>query len=113
MADSVELPIPAASFAQALSGKISGSDNPEITVTSCALRAETDDEQVIVFHAELVVVPPDNGSPERWLWALPIQEVDLTLPTDSLVATVRANLEEWWFAKDSEPRIAMLGNRIR
>jgi hypothetical protein len=113
MADSAELPIPAASFAQALSGKISGSDNPEITVTNCALRAQTDDERLLVFHAELAVLPSDDGSPERWLWDLPIQEVDLTLPTDSLVATVRANLEEWWFAKDSEPRSAMLGRRVQ
>lgn len=112
MADSVDLPIPAASFAQALSGKISGLNTPEITVIVCALHLRSTVGQEVVFHAELAVETTD-GLPERWRWDLPLEEADLALPTQSLIATIRANLEEWWFAKDVEPRIARLGSRIQ
>ena len=40
---------------------------------------------------------------------LPIDASDAELTPQAFVATLRANLEEWWDCKDTDPEIARRG----
>ncbi|MFF7332603.1 hypothetical protein [Streptomyces sp. NPDC008150] len=61
--------------------------------------------------AELRVTQPEGGT-ETWALHLPLDTRDASLPEQALVATVQANVMEWWHLKDQDPQTARLARRI-
>jgi hypothetical protein len=55
-------------------------------------------------HVEFVV---SEGDGRRWRVRVPVDRVDLTasISAQAFLATMRANLQEWWDLKDVEPAI--------
>jgi hypothetical protein len=98
-------------LARALSGTIAGQPpvgGHDITVTDVEFRALGDGS--CLFEA-LVTVQIADGPVELWDWHLTLTPVELNMPNGTLVATIRANIEEWWHVKDREPEAAALGRR--
>ena len=109
MADLGELPMSAAALAEALTGPVAFR-NEFLAVTDPLLTRDPDDPPFLL--CAFVTATFGDGSEERWRWELPLQESDLTMTARSFVATVRANLEEWWQTKDYASDLVARGHRL-
>jgi hypothetical protein len=110
MADPLELPISGAALAEALTGPVAFRNELLEVAMPTLVRGEDD---VSFLLCAVVTATAGDSSTERWKWELPLQAEDLTLTTQSFVATVRANLEEWWITKDYSTDLIATGERIR
>ncbi|MCO5968990.1 hypothetical protein [Actinoallomurus soli] len=72
-------------------------------------------EPVLVEEADRLVLRLQiaaRPAGELWELRLSLDPVDLDLDPAALVLVLRANIEEWWDCKDTEPHIAAWGHRI-
>ena len=90
-------------------------DGLSITVS----RAEVviDESRHWVLLAKVRVTSSTNPDPQEWQITLPLGADDeegrlIDATPSAFIRTLRANLEEWWHVKDSEPNIAAWGRRL-
>ena len=57
------------------------------------------------------VSTPARGRESAWTVVIPLDPLDIAegMTPQAFVATMRANLEEWWACKDTDPEIARWG----
>lgn len=84
---------------------------PQLVVKRVSLQAAADRS----YHIELLVeARPPLEATELWQVSLPAgpQDIESDLDLDTFVLIFRANLEEWWTARNYDPTIASYGRRI-
>jgi hypothetical protein len=86
-----------------------GGDGWEVAVRGYPRLVETAEAAEVVICA----VCTRGGVKEVWAVSIPVDISDLNLDPDVLGTTLRANLEEWWVTRHSEPRVAAWGVRRR
>jgi len=75
---------------------------------------EGSDSEDVVLTFTLRVRRTATDSAENWIVSLPVGRQDLSpaVRSESLILTLRANLEEWWDLKDHDPRVRASGRRL-
>jgi hypothetical protein len=109
------LPLPPEELARRLSrGLGARPDGLELSVAEPVL-VEVAGDPGVELRVRVTATSRDTSSDgERWRVSIPVDPADLA-PTVSLPAVIlilRANLEEWWDVKDSEPEFAAWGRRL-
>lgn len=110
----MHLPLPPDEMAAALSGVIllPTTSGAPVTITVSDVEVRPTAAEALLFAANLTVTAADRTT-EEWSWHLELTDVELDMPAQTLVRTIRANLEEWWHVKDVEPEFANWGRRLR
>jgi hypothetical protein len=75
---------------------------------------EVPEDPGLVLRLRVTAATAADPDGQVWQLAIPLDPADLDpeVNPSALVTVLRANLEEWWDVKDSEPHIASWGRRL-
>ena len=109
----VRLPLEPKALASELSRPLAVRDKRRLDVTSVSLVGGAESES-LRLELTVLAIPASVAATEHWRVTIPLSPEDLDpeiLPA-SFVVTIRANLEEWWDTKGSDPFTSKMGQRL-
>ena len=100
----LRLPYEPEELAVELSRPLASRDRCRLTVESLWLEGEDDPDSVVLVLQVSARAHP-AAAEEHWRVSLPVspQDLDPEVSRQALAVTLRANLEEWWDTKSSDP----------
>jgi hypothetical protein len=97
---SSDLPVPWEDLAELLSKDLDHSQQRGLKVRSVSRGAGVASQLVVIVQADSGA----TGQPQTWrlTYDIPLDDLNLLAP-ESFVLTVRANIEEWWDTRPTQP----------